>query len=917
MSSDEGNTLEPIVPQKKRRIQRACDICRQKRSKCDGLRSVNRKCSYCIENGTECIYSGAPITTKRQSYTEVLEARLAQTEKLLRKLTAEKERNTSSSSPDAPTTGEWSKNSPILQHPKTASSSNNTSPSSNSPSSQAAIDDAPIKMAAMLLRNLNDREGAEDDESVTMELMKRIQGMKISTHGESFLGKSSGALLVKTALELKEEYTSSTSAASAAAAAPYSSDIETQEKQGGWKNRRKEYWTATPWQTHPSRPRYTFPPAPLLASLTSLYFDHSNAFTPLLHRPSFELALADNLHLRDEKMGAIVLGVCAVASRFSNDPRVFDPAKPLDCGWPFFHQLSTDLECLYTSPGIWDLQRCCLAIQFLEGTAPQANWTLVGVGIRMAQEVGAHRRQAAPHTPAKELWRRAFWTLVSYDRLISCALGRPCAMGYEDFDVQLPTECDDRYWESSDPEKMFRQPEGQPSRVAFFNAYLRLSNILAFALHLLYSTNKTRDLVPTNDTSWEATLVAELDSALNKWVDEIPPHLDWEKHRKGGTDYLFFKQSALLSCTYYQVQMTIHRPFIPMMRKAPTTLPSHSICTNAARGSAAIADLWCKRVNDPPTIALLTTLTTAGIILLLNVWSAKRTGLAPHMNTTIKEVHKCMQAISVFEPRWQMAGIFWDILNELANVGEIPLPAIPATRAAHPTNTRKRTLEIDSDDGNGNDTPDANAGADIIMRQQQSGINATTVDPDALLLLRQDTHPQDDEFAWLGALNPDAAYMASLPMYGADLGRVPVFPPPPEPEWILPANSTNSIPTAGPNPHPNSTPTPTPIPAAAMQGTQAPAAQQPNAFTWWPSFQPIQPLDANVSHQQQEEQYLSTPHPPSQAGSAQGQTAEDVLKLFENDAMALLKNAPTGLGADDWSAYFSIMNGLDREAGSS
>lgn len=53
------------------------------------------------------------------------------------------------------------------------------------------------------------------------------------------------------------------------------------------------------------------------------------------------------------------------------------------------------------------------------------------------------------------------------------------------FDIQMPTQCDDEYWEHKDPAQAFCQPPGKPSRVAFFNSYLQLSNILAFVLHLL------------------------------------------------------------------------------------------------------------------------------------------------------------------------------------------------------------------------------------------------------------------------------------------------------------------------------------------------------------------------------------------------------------------------------------------------
>lgn len=61
-------------------------------------------------------------------------------------------------------------------------------------------------------------------------------------------------------------------------------------------------------------------------------------------------------------------------------------------------------------------------------------WILVGLGIRLAQDVGAHRaypRGAKPSVEG-ELWARAFWVLVCLERQTATALGRPCATQYEE-----------------------------------------------------------------------------------------------------------------------------------------------------------------------------------------------------------------------------------------------------------------------------------------------------------------------------------------------------------------------------------------------------------------------------------------------------------------------------------------------------
>jgi hypothetical protein len=48
---------------------------------------------------------------------------------------------------------------------------------------------------------------------------------------------------------------------------------------------------------------------------------------------------------------------------------------------------------------------------FLQGSsAPQASWTMIGIGVRMAEDVGAHRRKMyTSMTTDDELWKRAFW----------------------------------------------------------------------------------------------------------------------------------------------------------------------------------------------------------------------------------------------------------------------------------------------------------------------------------------------------------------------------------------------------------------------------------------------------------------------------------------------------------------------------
>ena len=53
----------------------------------------------------------------------------------------------------------------------------------------------------------------------------------------------------------------------------------------------------------------------------------------------------------------------------------------------------------------------------------------MSLGLRRAQDVGAHRKKvySRNRTAEDELWKRAYWCLVTFDRLGSVINGRPCA----------------------------------------------------------------------------------------------------------------------------------------------------------------------------------------------------------------------------------------------------------------------------------------------------------------------------------------------------------------------------------------------------------------------------------------------------------------------------------------------------------
>ncbi|KAF7377241.1 Zn(2)-C6 fungal-type domain-containing protein [Mycena sanguinolenta] len=462
----------------------------------------------------------------------------------------------------------------------------------------------------------------------------------------------------------------SSEAALAKAAIVHLSETHTTDKEAGIHNSAKSpLFRQSPSQNtiHYSH-RLNFPPKPLMNQLLELYFTRHNIYFPLLHRPIFEHAIAESLHLRDDSFAATVLLVCAIASRWMPDSSVVKPDR--ECGREWFDQVPPLGRRLIRQATLYDLQYYCLSVFFIEGfSAPQACWTLIGIGLRLAQDLGVHLRKGDIQVPSveKELYKRAFWVLVYLDRVTSAEMGRTCALQYDDFDVDLPLEVDDEYWEH--PTHPFQQPSGAPSRVTFFNTLMRLNHILGFCLKGLYSSSKLLALFSING-GWTEYAVHELDAILSTWHAQIPDHLRWDPLR---TDQVFFDQSVALHCAWYHVQIVIHRPSISILPKSQPMSPSLTTCATAARACANIATLQRKRNANAPAVMNLRAVFSSGLILLLHLWSARRIGLGLDHEREMADVHKCMEVILLCESRWPKAGMLWDILAELACVGRIPL----------------------------------------------------------------------------------------------------------------------------------------------------------------------------------------------------------------------------------------------------
>ncbi|KAH9033208.1 hypothetical protein EDB83DRAFT_2319081 [Lactarius deliciosus] len=589
---------------KKRRVQRACDV----------------TAARCRETSAPTVlHTTLSASTKKQPRNEdlrkeSLEARLEKMEGLLQRLC-----------PDADFSQELGApldRQSFVRDSLSRSLQNKPGTPSYRPSGSMS------RHGSNLPDDLGDHElDASDDEYVDMNAAQ-LQSLQENLHDLNlsyrFFGKSSGANLIQTCPR---------------------SQIRVPRRHGAGPYTRSH--GQPPTRILGTAHYYTFPEPDLIDQLVDLFFSRINLFLPLLHRPTFERHLRDGLCER----ASMPVRVCvALFGRSSRAARGLDrlallglemvqPGPDASAGASWVPQFSMTYRCI----------RCVIGLAAVWCSAPQSCWTMIGVGLRLLQDVGRHRKRVynKADLAEDEQWRRTFWVLVILDRLMSASLGRPCAIQEEDFDVDMPTEIDDDI--------------GRTSKTRNRRSSSRLENprYSPVALRTIYSINKSKIFLGFVGPHWEQHIVAELDSALNEWIDTVPnpPQM--------GHDRSEFQRTRLV--------FTVRKPLQPLLSptnsRASPIHTSHrgnhllyrshrfAICTNAARSCAHVIPAF-----------------TAGIVLLLNIWGAKRTGGVPDPVKEMEDVHKCMAVLQVAEARWHAAGRLWDVLYELASVGDLPLP---------------------------------------------------------------------------------------------------------------------------------------------------------------------------------------------------------------------------------------------------
>ncbi|KAF8838280.1 hypothetical protein BDN67DRAFT_102022 [Paxillus ammoniavirescens] len=182
--NDGGNQSSTIHESKRRCVKRACDMCRRKKSRCDGNQMPGNRCSNCLLYNIGCTYVEA--AKKRgvpKRYVESLGNRLEKMEKLLEKVTRDAD---------------------FTQELGDARIDRETRQRGNSPSHGI---NTPSTSTNAALASDDDVVPSDDEDIATARLSESLKNINLNPSHTRFFGKSSSIMLIQKAIDLKKEYT--------------------------------------------------------------------------------------------------------------------------------------------------------------------------------------------------------------------------------------------------------------------------------------------------------------------------------------------------------------------------------------------------------------------------------------------------------------------------------------------------------------------------------------------------------------------------------------------------------------------------------------------------------------------------------------------------------------------------------------
>lgn len=461
---------------------------------------------------------------------------------------------------------------------------------------------------------------------------------------------------------------------------------------------------------------WALPPRHTADNLVNCYFTYVYSLYPFIHQQAFMEAYHDVWYdgskqkSREHAFFCVLNVVFAFGSLFSSE-RAQQSGSKHEISHAYFDLARRHLrfDIIAGDPGSLAIMQCLLLIgQYLQATEkPSACWNVVGLAIRIAQELGIDREQqvmARPSMIDQQLRRRLWYGCVLMDRIVSTTYGRPLMIAYH-FDLRPPAFIDDVHIRD---EGLEEKSEGSPSVLQFFFQTLTLYDILADILERLYNGRSTSE---SNENSVDGEMAMErlshvlsVEGKLSKWRAGIPKCLltstyadavgspdrafqvtSSTEETSGALETVpFLRQAVILEARYRHVQIMLYRPVLLPHGgpKAPQTVAglwsdaeksACKICVSAAVSLIKLIDGNKETPNVPASwYNMFYTYTSATVLLaarirpllkgelgddMASAWTMALALLRKFEDDGNRSATRCLRVLEVLHQKISRAGL--------------------------------------------------------------------------------------------------------------------------------------------------------------------------------------------------------------------------------------------------------------------
>ncbi|KAL1960453.1 hypothetical protein VTO42DRAFT_7752 [Malbranchea cinnamomea] len=507
------------------RVAQACDRCRSKKIRCDGIRPC---CSQCANVGFECKTSDK--LSRRafpRGYTESLEDRVRALEAEVRELKAlldEKDEKIDVLSRLHSMAPPRKAASPALTDPTTVSSTSSPSENAHSPPASDRDDLIHVEHSTSLLRKPT-QDAPFTGPSSTKAFIDAF------SHKLETSGKSSSTISIEKLLSPP---------------------------------------SLSAWERQDAAPKT--PPRLVSDQLLNIYLQEWAPFYPVVHRPTI-LKLYDQYTTnpdsieRDNYASAhlnLIFGIAAVSStsRVPQDPAFFE------------RRWISKLNALTDDVSLSALQCYILAqIYYLIKSDYKSVLRYRGIAVALCYQLGLHQSQKrfSFNRLITETRKRVFWCQYVLDRFAAALTGLPVLVAESDICTEYPTDVDD---ENVTETGFVPTPPEETTRMSSAIALFNVSRILNRVLEELYPSPAGYKI--------SLSAVHSLAEELDDWQKKLPSHLRLEFAQDKPSTNVTGSRSPLLSVAYYFIRTLIRRPAV-CYGKPETSSPSMLSLVDSAK----------------------------------------------------------------------------------------------------------------------------------------------------------------------------------------------------------------------------------------------------------------------------------------------------------------------------------------------